>query len=91
MMTIADEIQRIFRVADVEGLIADGAPDDEYDSEAVEVAEALAALKKEDLTEKNISAIISLVWARSFNRGEEEIEMRLPAFREIARKILGAS
>jgi hypothetical protein len=88
MMT-AQDMKRIFREADIEGLISNGAPDNEYDSEAEEVMDAISRLRKDDLTEQNIAAIIVLIWARMFNRDEMEIEMRLPAFRDVARKILG--
>lgn len=34
MKLTIQKIEEIFREADIEGLIADGAPEDEYDSEA---------------------------------------------------------
>ena len=81
-------IAEALRSEDIEGLIELGAPSDEYDSEAREVASALASLTKNQITEANILAIIALEWAKSFNRSAQEIQQRMPAFRKIAYRIL---
>ncbi len=78
------DIVESLRKEDIEGLLALGAPGDEYDSEAKEIFLALETLNQEQLTEANIVGIIALAWAKSFNRSPQEIEQRLPAFQRIA-------
>jgi hypothetical protein len=78
------EVEAVLRNEDIEGLVESGAPRDEYDSEAREIAGALASLSSGEFTETNITAIIALVWAKSFNRSEPEIRQRIPAFQRIA-------
>ena len=89
-MLTEQRTKEIFRDADIEGLIEGGAPDDEYDSEALEFSGAVSALPEAERTEEALISIISLIWARSFNRGEDEIEMRLPAFTKVVQNILGS-
>lgn len=81
-------VERELRLEDIEGLIEAGAPDNEYDSEAKELADALATLANERLTGENVVAIISLIWARSFNLDDVDLEKRLSAFHRVAQKIL---
>jgi hypothetical protein len=88
MNTSSTAIDLILQTEDVEGLIEIGAPSDEYVSEAQEIAEAISKLSASQVTAENIVAIISLAWAKSFNRSAEEIKERLPAFHRIARQIL---
>ena len=83
---IAD-INAVLREEDVEGFIAQGAPGDEYDSEAQEIASALALLNEGQITEANVAAIVALVWAKSFDRSSQEIEMRMSVFRRIAQRL----
>lgn len=74
--------------ADIEGLIEVGAPTDEYDDEAAQIAAAVSLLSHEETTEETIVAIISLVWMKSFELSDEELTLRLPAIRAIAGKIV---
>ena len=73
---------------DVEGLIELRAPDDEYDAEAQAVLSALMAMPTPELNPSALAAIISVVWAKSFGRTEEEIKLRMPAFLNIANQLL---
>jgi len=86
-ITLAN-IEAALRTEDIEGLIELGAPSDEYNDEARNIAYNLASLPSDQLTESNIVAAISLEWAKSFNRSVQEIEQRMPAFRRIAAQIL---
>lgn len=83
-----NKIDLILQEEDIEGHIADGAPKDEYASEALEIANALSLLTKEQFVEENILAIISLVWARSFNLEKDDINLRLPAFRKVIKRLI---
>jgi hypothetical protein len=89
-LSLAD-IATALRAEDIEGLIKLGAPNDEYDSEATEIGNALASLQKDQLTEANIAAIIALAWAKSFNHSAQEIEQRVPAFRRISHRLIDSN
>ena len=73
---------------DVEGFINLGAPNNEYDREAEAITSALSSLSKEQFTEANIVTTIAFIWAKAFNRSQDEIAMRMPAFQHIAKKLL---
>jgi hypothetical protein len=85
-----EKIAAILRNEDIEGLIALGAPADEYDSEAEKIAKTIAGWPAGELTQANISALIALLWAKSFNRTAQEIEQRMPAFMHISKNILAS-
>lgn len=89
MKIAINDIADILRTEDIEGLIAIGAPADEYDSEAEKIAQAIEKLSASELTQANICAVIALLWAKSFNRSSEEIKQRMPAFERVAVKVLG--
>lgn len=87
-MTISDkEIEQALQAEDVEGLIALGAPADEYAMEAEKIANILQSLTKDELNEKNIAAVIASVWAEMFNRSAEELLQRAHAFQRIATQL----
>ena len=81
-------INAAFIEEDLEGLIEDGAPLDEYSSEAQSVAEALAKIPMEKITVSVVAATIALVWAKSFDRSAAEMAQRLPACQRLAEKLL---
>jgi hypothetical protein len=88
MQTSFEDIEALLRAEDIEGLIASGAPEDEYDSEAKQIASAVASLNANEFTQANITAIIALAWAKSFNQSEQEIKQRMPAFERISHILL---
>ena len=57
-----DLIQRVLREEDIEGFIASGAPEDEYNSEAHRIADKINQMNH--VNEQMIVAIISKVWQR---------------------------
>ena len=75
-------METALRIEDIEGYIKiHGAPDDEYDSEAKEIAEVLAVFSKDELTEAYIVSVIMPIWARYFNLDDRDMELRLPYIR----------
>ena len=88
MSTLRTSVEEMLRLEYIESLIESGAPDDEYDSEAAEIAEALNALKGDRFTEDNIISIVAHVWAKMFNLDEDDIKKRMPAFRNVAQSLL---
>lgn len=81
-------INSYLQSADIEGLIEIGAPTDEYESEAKDIARGLAEISKQDWGQADIVAIISLIWARSFNLAADDMAKRLPAIQQVAEKII---
>lgn len=76
----------IFKDADIEGLIANGAPDDEYDSEALEIHDAIRGIPENDLTKERLAKIIQDIWETSF--GHEPSKNPPPVYLEIANLLL---
>ena len=79
-------IRAILREEDIEGLIALGAPEDEYDFEGQEIELAVSRLDKRD--EDDLVHVIEKVWRKFFELGAEDIALRRDAFRRAARRIL---
>tara|TARA_B100001123_G_scaffold450654_1_gene622771 strand:+ start:2786 stop:3067 length:282 start_codon:yes stop_codon:yes gene_type:complete len=85
-----DKINTILIAEDIEGLIASGAPDDEYADEAAQLAACLEAPEYGTTSEADILALLSLIWVRSFELGEEEMALRIPHLETAARLIHSA-
>ncbi|MFZ4124720.1 MAG: hypothetical protein ACOYJ2_01440 [Rickettsiales bacterium] len=88
MNITAEKFKIAFREEDIEGLIGNGAPNDEYASEAEQTLAVVRRLSEHERTKANIVSIIALIWAKSFNREPEEIAERMPAFENVALKLL---
>ena len=71
-----EKIEALLIQYDIEGLIALGAPKDEYSDEAFIIFETLSNYKSADLDYNDVALIISNVWKNKFNLDNEEIEKR---------------
>jgi hypothetical protein len=60
-------IQELVREADIEGLIADDAPADEYDPEALSILKAIQPLATAQITVQSLTPIIETVWLAAFS------------------------
>lgn len=87
MSDLADSINAILMSDDIEGFIALGAPRDEYDFEARQIADLV---RDSILSEEEISKIIAAVWMSSFGLDDTDLEKRLPAIKIAARKIVNS-
>ena len=83
-----EKVKRALREEDIESLIEFGTPDDEYDHEAKEIYSAIRKLPENDINNANIAVIAAIVWEKWFNRSPEEIAERMPAFENVALKLL---
>jgi hypothetical protein len=82
-------INEILRSEDIESLFQHGAPEDEYSHEAQGIASKLAQCESADLTEGSVATFVRDVWVRSFGPfSEEDIAKRLPAFQQVANRII---
>ena len=82
-------IEEVLRSEDIETLFQHGAPDNEYTPEVRRIVSALAPLSDDEITEDRLFSVLQSVWTHSFGPfGEEELEMRTPAFRQVAHRIV---
>ena len=88
-MTITiKQIEAALYAEDIEGLIAQGAPADEYDAEAEAISLKLADLHADEYTLPNLTITITIVWATAFHLDGDSINLRMPAFQNVARALL---
>ena len=83
-------LEGIFQIVDMEGLLALGAPADEYDAEAARVQVALEALGQADVSYAGVSTVVANVWQDSFGPFDEEgwHKRLLPVLQRLVQRIL---
>lgn len=82
-------ILSVLNEEDIEGLLAAGAPADEYEAEAQMIAEALARLGQHELVLDRVMAIVTDVCSRMFGPfDEEQVRRRQPVYRRVVQRIL---
>jgi hypothetical protein len=82
-------VDHILRSEDIESLLQHGAPTDEYSHEASSIVSAIALLDQNNLTEELLTDLVLAIWARFFGPfSAGEIEMRMPAFKRVAHRML---
>lgn len=72
MNNIYNRINELLQKEDIEGLLEFGAPNDEYSSEAMEIASLISSIDKNRLTEDIIISLISDVWSKYFDPFSED-------------------
>ncbi len=77
----------ILREEDIEGLLALGAPEDEYDDEAQQIAEYLASNGKGVDGVTRVEEALTSVLSASFDWDDDEIEHRAEALKAAALRI----
>ena len=82
-----ESVQDLVRAADIEGLIADGAPADEYDPEEQKLFSALSSFVSTQFTKANILPIIVDIWRKSFSLDDAGLSERLNAMDNLAAQI----
>ena len=80
-------IDELVALADVEGLIAGGAPADEYESEAERIFAAIAHFPTADLVSQRLMPILERVWQESFSLDDRRLSDRRPALAALAGEI----
>ena len=83
-----DALDELFRIQDIEGLIALGTPDDEYEPEVEKIFAALEALPREDATVPKLVEVFEGAYKQMFGWSDEEMRRRRPHFEEIAIKVM---
>ena len=73
--------------ADVENFIADGAPPDEYETEAALLFGQIQHLPTDELRAARILPILESIWNRSFELDDPSLLERRPKLAELAGQI----
>ena len=88
-MIIDDEsLQELFTTTDPEGLIAAGAPADEYEPEMEQLTATLAVIPSGETSRTKILDTLDDIWRRDFAATEERLAHCRPAFESIADQLL---
>jgi hypothetical protein len=82
-----NSLKELFATADVEGLIADECPLDEYDPEAMHFYEATIGFPTSKFAAPEMLPFLEQIWVRQFMLNEEQLAQRRPALMELAEKI----
>jgi hypothetical protein len=83
-----DRIEQILIEEDIEGLIAAGAPQDEYRDEALQISQALSQFSLHEHTSEHVLAAITLLWAKCFGLTPGEMRLRVESLKKLAQKIV---
>jgi hypothetical protein len=90
MVINTETIEKILNQHDIEGLLAAGAPHDEYESEACDIAAALEVMNDSDMDIAHVCALIAEIWQRSFGLTDADVLKRKETFLEVAGDIVAA-
>ena len=80
-------LKELFAAADVEGLIADDCPLDEYDPEATHFFEATRHGSVENFTTAHTLSILEQLWSKQFMLDGDQLAHRRPALEGLAQQI----
>jgi hypothetical protein len=82
-----DSLKELFATADVEGLIADECPIDEYDPEAKHFYEATLGYPAGKFSTDQTLPVLEHLWVNQFSLNEEQLAQRRPALKALAEQI----
>ncbi len=82
-----DSLKELFAAADVEGLIADNSPPDEYDPEAKHFYEATLGWPTSSFKAALTFPLLETLWSKQFMLDEIQLAQRKPALHSLAEEI----
>ena len=82
-----ESIRELVRVADPEGLIAEGSPADEYEPEEEAIFAGIAHLAVSEITTARLLPILEEVWGKSFPEDEGAVPKSRVALQGLAEQI----
>ena len=82
-----DSIQELVAAADIDGFIADGAPADEYETEAELLFQQIAAFSTDELVSSRILPLAEQTWKSSFELSDADLASRRPKLQGLAAQI----
>ena len=80
-------IQELVATADVDGFIADGAPADEYETEAEALFAQIQGFSTAELLGARLLPILEGIWQSSFQLGPADLAQRRPKLLALAGQI----
>lgn len=80
-------IQELVATGDVDGFIAEGAPADEYESEADDLFERIRHFSTDELVSAKLIPILEAIWLESFKLSEVDLAAKRPKLHELATQI----
>ncbi len=80
-------IQELVRTADIEGHLADGAVQDEYEPEEQQLLAAIHHLPTDALVTANILPPLEQIWQQAFSLTPEALDERRPKLLALAKEI----
>ena len=83
-----ESLEELIRTADIEGYLAEGAPQDEYDLEIAALLTRLHEIPPGDATREHLVSLLETVWQSAFSLSPADLLERRPAFMAIADKLL---
>jgi hypothetical protein len=82
-----DSLKELFAKADIEGLIADECPVDEYDPEAKHFYEATIGFPRGKFAAEQTLPFLEQLWVKQFMLNEEQLAQRRPSLTALAEQI----
>ncbi|MEO8737274.1 MAG: hypothetical protein ABI380_12130, partial [Edaphobacter sp.] len=82
-----NSLKELFAGADIEGLIADECPIDEYDPEAKHFYEATIGYPTSKFTTEQVLPLLEQIWVKQFMLDEAQLAQRRSALEDLARQI----
>ncbi len=82
-----DSLQELVAAADVEGFIAQGAPSDEYETEAEAFFEQIRGFSTAELVMPGLLPLLEDIWRRSFELNPDDLARRRPKLAELAGQV----
>lgn len=82
-----DSLKELIANADVENFIANGAPSDEYETEAEQLHMAIETWQTSELTVARLLPTLVEIWEGAFSLGDAEMAGREPKLRALAAEI----
>lgn len=82
-----DSLKELFATADVEGLIAEECPIDEYDPEAKHFYDDTRGSPTASFAAEHTLPLLERLWVKQFMLNEEQLAQRRPALKGLAEQI----
>lgn len=83
-----ESLKELFATADVEGLIADKCPPDEYDPEAKHFFEETAGWPTSKFTADHVLPLLDQLWVKQFMLDKTQLAQRRPALEKLSAEII---
>jgi hypothetical protein len=80
-------IKELVATADVEGFLAQGAPADEYDTEAELLFDFLEDLPTDEIIAPELLPILEAIWRKDFSLDDDALAERRPALLALAQSV----